>query len=43
MTGKHTLMLIKPNAVKNGYAQNIFLEVHDHGFKILAMKKLQLS
>ena len=43
MTGKHTLMLIKPNAVKNGYAQNIFLDVHDHGFKILAMKKLQLS
>jgi len=43
MTGKQTLMLIKPNAVKNGYAQNIFLEVHDHGFKILAMKKLQLS
>lgn len=36
-------MLVKPNAVKKGYAQNIFLEVHDHGFKILAMKKLQLS
>ncbi|MBR4266523.1 MAG: nucleoside-diphosphate kinase [Bacteroidales bacterium] len=43
MSGKHTLMLIKPNAVKNGYAQEIFLEVHNHGFKILAQKKLQLS
>ena len=43
MSGNHTLMLIKPNAVKNGYAQNIFLEVHDAGFKILAQKKLQLS
>ncbi len=43
MAGNHTLMLIKPNAVKNGYAQNIFLEVHDAGFKILAQKKLQLS
>ena len=28
MTGKHTLMLIKPNAVKNGYAHEIFLMVH---------------
>lgn len=43
MNGKHTLMLIKPNAVKNGYAHEIFLEVHNHGFKILAQKKLQLS
>jgi len=43
MAGNHTLMLIKPNAVKNGYAHNIFLEVHDAGFKILAQKKLQLS
>lgn len=43
MSGKHTLMLIKPNAVKNGYAQQIFLEVHNAGFKIMACKKLQLS
>ena len=43
MKGKHTLMLIKPNAVKNGYAHEIFLMVHNNGFKILAQKKLQLS
>ena len=43
MSGRHTLMLIKPNAVKNEFAEQIFLEVHQHGFKILACKKLQLS
>ena len=43
MSGRHTLMLIKPNAVKNEFAAQIFLEVHQHGFKILACKKLQLS
>lgn len=43
MSGRHTLMLIKPNAVKNGYAEKIFLEVAEAGFKILAVKKLKLS
>lgn len=43
MSGKHTLMLVKPNAVKNGDAQEILSIVSKNGFNILGCKKLVLS
>ena len=43
MTGNYTLMMVKPDAVRNGNAEAIFQEIKKHGFEIVAQKKLQLS
>mgnify|MGYP000903208695 CR=1 FL=1 len=43
MSGKITLTMIKPDAVKNGYIGNILADITNAGFKINAMKLTQLS
>ncbi len=42
-TSKMTLAIIKPDAVRAGNIGNIIQKITDHGFKIRAMKMLQLS
>jgi len=43
MTGRTTLMMIKPDAVSKGYIGGILAKINDAGFKISAMKYLKLS
>ncbi len=43
MKGRITLSLIKPYAVKNGYAGQILAIINEAGFRISAMKYIQLS
>lgn len=43
MKGKITISLIKPYAVKNGYAGQILAKINEAGFRISAMKYVQLS
>jgi len=43
MSGKITLTMIKPDAVKNGHIGNILADINKAGFKIKAMKLTQLS
>lgn len=43
MSGKITLTMIKPDAVKNGHIGNILADIANAGFKIKAMKLTQLS
>ena len=43
MSGKITLTMIKPDAVKNGHIGNILADITNAGFKINAMKLTQLS
>src|SRR5690606_7844388 len=43
MSGKITLTLIKPDAVKNGHIGNLLPDITNAGFKIKAMKLTQLS
>lgn len=43
MKGKITLSLIKPYAVKNGYAGQILAKINEAGFRISAMKYMQLN
>ncbi len=43
MSGKITLTMIKPDAVKNGHIGNILADISNAGFKIIAMKLTQLS
>ena len=43
MSGKITLTMIKPDAVKNGHIGNILADITSAGFKIKAMKLTQLS
>lgn len=43
MSGKITLTMIKPDAVKNGHIGNILADITNAGFKIKAMKLTQLS
>ncbi|MFA7686340.1 MAG: nucleoside-diphosphate kinase [Moheibacter sp.] len=43
MSGKITLTMIKPDAVKNGHIGNILADIAHAGFKIKAMKLTQLS
>jgi nucleoside-diphosphate kinase len=42
-TSRMTLAIIKPDAVRAGNIGNIIQRITDHGFKIRAMKLLQLS
>ena len=41
--GKISLAIIKPNAVKNGYTAPILAKIHEAGFRISAMKFIQLT
>jgi nucleoside-diphosphate kinase len=43
MSGKITLTMIKPDAVKNGHIGNILADITNAGFKINAMKLTQLT
>lgn len=43
MTGKHTLTMIKPDAVANGHIGNILAKIQEGGFRIAAMKLTHLS
>jgi len=43
MSGKITLTMIKPDAVKNGHIGNILADINAAGFGIKAMKLTQLS
>lgn len=43
MSGKITLTMIKPDAVKNGHIGNILADINNAGFKIKAMKLTRLS
>ena len=43
MTTNRTFTMIKPDAVKSGYAGKILNQICDAGFKIVAMKFTQLS
>lgn len=43
MSHHHTLTMIKPEAVKKGYTGGILKMICDAGFRIAAMKMLQLS
>jgi nucleoside-diphosphate kinase len=43
MTGRTTLMMIKPDAVSKGYVGEILAKVNGAGFKIIAMKYLKLT
>lgn len=43
MSGKITLTMIKPDAVKNGHIGNILADINQAGFKIKAMKLTRLS
>ena len=43
MKGRHTFTIIKPRAVANGYAGPILNKISEAGFKISAMKMLQLT
>ncbi len=42
MAGKYTLTMIKPTAVKRGYAGEIIKMITDGGFRIAAMKMLAM-
>jgi len=43
MSGRITLTMIKPDAVKNGHIGNILADIAHAGFRIKAMKLTQLS
>lgn len=43
MTGRTTLMMIKPDAVSKGYIGGILAKINEAGFKINAMKYLKLT
>ncbi|MEA3479767.1 MAG: nucleoside-diphosphate kinase, partial [Bacteroidota bacterium] len=43
MSGKRTLTMIKPTAVKQGYIVPILAMINKAGFKIIAMKFTQLT
>lgn len=43
MSGKRTLTMIKPTAVKLGYTGPILAMINNAGFKIIAMKFTQLT
>ena len=43
MTGKKTLTIIKPMAVKNNFTGPILQKINESGFVIKAMKLMQLS
>jgi nucleoside-diphosphate kinase len=43
MAVERTLMLIKPDAVKKGVEGEIIAHVQKQGFKLVALKKLQLT
>lgn len=43
MTGKYTLTMIKPMAVKKGYTGPILKMINEAGFRIVAMKYTRLS
>jgi len=43
MKGRYTFTIIKPRAVANGYAGPILNKISEAGFKISAMKMLQLT
>ncbi len=43
MNGNFTFTMIKPRAVKQGYIAPILHKIHEGGFRISAMKMLQLT
>lgn len=43
MAGTITLTMIKPYAVQNGYTGPILAKINEAGFRIMAMKYLQLT
>ncbi len=43
MTTKRTFTMIKPDAVNNGHTGNVINDILAGGFKIIAMKYLQLT
>jgi nucleoside-diphosphate kinase len=43
MSGKITLTMVKPEAVRNGNAGKIIAKIEEGGFKIIAMKYLKLT
>lgn len=43
MSGNRTFTMIKPNAVKMGYASDIISKIHEGGFRIIALKMTKLS
>lgn len=43
MNGNFTFTIVKPDAVKNGYIGKILADITNGGFKISAMKMLQLT
>ncbi len=43
MTGKHTLTIIKPHAVRDNKTGAILHMINDAGFKIIAMKMIRLT
>lgn len=43
MTGNITFTMIKPTALKNGHVGPILNMIHENGFRITAMKMLQLT
>lgn len=43
MAGNRTLTMIKPTAVKNGHTGAILAQIQEAGFRIVALKKYQLT
>ena len=43
MAGNRTFTMIKPDAVKNGHTGAILAQINKAGFRIVAMKKTQLT
>lgn len=43
MTGNITFTMIKPSAVKEGHSGPILNKIHENGFRITALKMLQLT
>lgn len=43
MAGKYTFTMIKPDAVENGHTGAILAKINEAGFRIVAMKKTQLT
>ena len=43
MTGNRTFMMIKPSTVKNSLEGKILSKIQESGFRIVALKKTQMS
>ena len=43
MSGKRTFTMLKPDAVRKGYTGAILNQINEAGFRIVAMKKTQMT